>query len=67
MNREQMLFTTVVLKLNQGTNPKTGCYRSEPDEESGAFFGTFLAKQKSTNDGLIILSSMSVYRLTELQ
>ena len=33
---------TVVPKLNQGTNPKTGCNRFR-----GSFFVTFLEKQKS--------------------
>ena len=50
MIKEQMFFTTVVQKLNQGTHPKTGCYRFR-----GAFFGTFLAKQKSTKNSLVIL------------
>ena len=43
-----MLFTTVAQKLNQGTQPENGPFRSELVEGSGAFFGTFLAKQKST-------------------
>ena len=33
---------TVVQKLNQGTSPKTGCYRFRLP-----FFDTFLGKQKS--------------------
>jgi len=33
---------TVAQQLNQGTNPKTGCYRFR-----GSFFVTFLDKQKS--------------------
>jgi hypothetical protein len=33
---------TVVQKLNQGTNPKSGCNRFR-----GSFFVTFLEKQKS--------------------
>ena len=47
MIREQMLFITVVQKLNQGTQPENGPFRFR-----GAFFGTFLAKQKSTKYGL---------------
>jgi len=47
MIREQMLFITVVQKLNQGTQPENGPFRFR-----GAFFGTFLAKQKSTNRNL---------------
>ena len=50
MIREQMLFTTVVQKLNQGTQPENGPFRFR-----GAFFGTFLAKQKSTKNSLVIL------------
>ena len=34
--------STVVLKLNQGSFPKTGCNRFR-----GSFFVTFLEKQKS--------------------
>jgi hypothetical protein len=40
LNKEQMLFTTVAQKLNQGTTPKTGCFRFRV-----AFFVSFLAKQ----------------------
>jgi len=35
---------TVAQKLNQGTIPKTGCYRFRV-----CFFGSFLHKQKRTN------------------
>jgi len=47
MIREQMSFITVPLMLNQGTLPENGLFRFR-----GAFFGTFLAKQKSTNTKL---------------
>ncbi len=44
-----MLFTTVAQKLNQGTQPENGPFRSELDEGSGRLFWYFfLAKQKST-------------------
>jgi len=55
MTREQMLFTTVAQKLNQGTQPENGPFRFR-----GAFFGTFLAKQKSTKNILIIFLSTSL-------
>ena len=42
-NRITEVEVTVVLKLNQGTIPKTGCNRFRV-----AFFGSFLAKQKRT-------------------
>jgi hypothetical protein len=41
MPKAQMSLTTVAQKPNQGTNRKTGCYRFP-----GAFFVSFLAKQK---------------------
>ena len=41
--RAQLLFTTVVQKLNQGTRPGKGCHLSRLP-----FFGSFLGKQKRT-------------------
>jgi hypothetical protein len=41
LNKVLLLFTTVVLKLNQGCFPKSGCNRFR-----GSFFGSFLEKQK---------------------
>jgi len=41
MANDQMPFTTVAQKPNQGTIPKTGCFRFRV-----AFFVSFLAKQK---------------------
>jgi hypothetical protein len=38
-----MLGTTVVLKLNQGSNPPLGGFKRR-----GPFLGTFLGKQKGT-------------------
>jgi len=55
MTKDQMLFTIVAQKLNQGTQPENGPFRPELVEGSGAFFGTFLAKQKSTKNSLVIL------------
>ena len=41
---------TVVQKLNQGTNPKSGSNRFR-----GPFFVTFLGKQKSKEENRILL------------
>ena len=53
MTNEQMLFITVLQKLNQGTTPKTGCYPCPTASfRRGfrvAFFVSFLAKQKRKN------------------
>jgi hypothetical protein len=38
MPKAQMSLTTVAQKPNQGTNRKTGCYRSELVQESGRLF-----------------------------
>jgi len=40
-NSDPLPFTTVAQKLNQGTHPKTGCFRFR-----AAFFRSFLAEQK---------------------
>ena len=42
-HKGQLFFTTVALKLNQGTTPGKYCYLSRLP-----FFGSFLGKQKRT-------------------
>jgi len=50
MIREQMLFTTVAQKLNQGTQPENGPFRSELDEGSGRLFWYFFGEAKKYKD-----------------
>ena len=48
LSSEQMSFNTVVPKLNQGF-PKTAVHRFRV-----CFFGTFLHKQKSTGQNIVL-------------
>ena len=46
MIRVPMLFTTVVQKHNQGTEPENGPFRPELDEGSGRLFCYFFGEAK---------------------
>ncbi len=56
LNKVLLLFTTVVLKLNQGCFPKSGCNRFR-----GSFFGSFLEKQKRTT-GIRVIKKIHALR-----
>ena len=46
MIRVPMLFTTVIQKSNQGTEPENGPFRPELDEGSGRLFWYFFGEAK---------------------
>jgi len=56
MIREQMLFTTVVQKPNQGTQSENGPFRSELVEGSGRLFWYFFGEAKKYKEWLRHLS-----------
>ena len=67
MNKEQLLFTTVVQKLTQGTQPENGPFRPELDEGSGRLFWYFFGEAKKYEERFDISLIKMLAQISEIK
>ena len=67
MNKEQLLFTTVVQKLNQGTQSENGPFRPELDEGPGRLFWYFFGEAKKYEERFDVSLIKMLAQISEIK
>ena len=67
MIRAQLLFTTEVQKLNQGTQPENGPFRPELDEGPGRLFWYFFGEAKKYEERFDISLIKMLAQISEIK